>query len=316
MVASNKSFGKSTLAGLFAVAAIGIAAPAFAATTTVTWDFFGGSSANTELKPTATFTGTESPANSLQAPLSNELGITAYGEQTTSTVTISTKYSLRIAGGYLYAGTSSTGPVSATSSADLYNKVKGSTESGLGLAAYPDHEIGDFKNTPLGSTSYSGGYDNFGYYHSNEYKTVTTSKTTYTGMIQLDLSTLLSYATGSGASVTIGSLSASSHDVADFSGSNTLGVLGTSVGTPLTYNSNSTDQTEQLSLTDLSPYEYLNIGVAGSGQSVLLSTLTLTFNSNAGQPNAAPVPASAGLTLAGALGMGMMLVARRRRSAL
>ena len=151
---------------------------------------------------------------------------------------------------------------------------------------------------------------------------VSTTTTDYTGMIQLDVSSLLSLATSSGAYVTIGSLQKSSGDVAVFSGSNSLGDLGTSVGNALPANNSGTDQSETFALAQLTDpttnqyYKYLNVSVQGPGESVLLSSLTLSFNPTGNGPSAAPVPATAGLTLAGALGMGLMLVARRRRAAL
>jgi hypothetical protein len=320
MNASNKSFGRSTLAGLFAVAALASAVPAFASTTTVTWDFFGGSGANQDIGPSATFTGDPSTVPGVGT-------ITAYGEASYSTTVSTATYQLLYSQdkNRLYYGRrkDSTTTSSGSTATDLYNKYQGVTENGLGLSGYTDGEIGD-KGTVVSSTSYSGGQDNYNYYHSNEYKTVTKTITSYTGMIQLDLANLLSLAT-SGATITIGSLSTTSKDVAVFTGSNALGDIGSSVGNPLKYTSSGANGSETLSLSALTDpgtnkyYQYLNISVQSPGQSVLLSSLSLTFPSNPGNPTPAapaPVPASAGLTLAGALGMGMMLLARRRRSML
>ena len=290
MVSTKKSFGNVTLAGIFAAATLAAAVPAFASTTTVTWDFFGGANANKDIGSSATFTGTPSVTGL-------NLGITASGYTVSTTVDQN---------GNVQYGTAK--------SYDLYNKYAGASEQGLGLITdgYPssdtnkngmaDGEISD--TTP--QTSKSKGTERYD-----------------TGMIQLDLSGLLAYATSSGAYITIGSLSSSSNDVAVFSGTNSAGQFGTVVGDPLSYTSTSSGVgSETLSLSDLTNpnthhyYSYLNISVQRPGQSVLLSTLSLTFNTNNGGPSAAPVPATAGLALAGALGMGMMLLARRRRSTL
>ena len=324
MVASNKSFGKSALAGLFAVAAIASAVPAFASTnTTVTWNFFGGSDANSNIGTSATFTGTESPLGSLGAPLSTELGITAYGEQVATTATTLTSYQFNWQRNrYQQTGTSSTSTYGSASATDLYNKNSGGTENGLGLNGYFDDEIGD---TKVSSQSYqsvnwwSGTYTN-------------TTVTKYgTGVVQLDISNLLNllgYANNNNASITIGSLQ--SPDTAIISASTSLGVIGTQIATVASV-SGGADQSTTISLSELKNYTYLNVTAAAAGQAgqgcqpgtpgqtVLLSTLSLNLPSNSGNPTPAapaPVPASAGLTLAGALGMGMMLLARRRRSML
>ena len=319
MVARNKSFGKSTLAGLFAVAAMASAVPAFASTTTVTWDFFGGTGANSDIGTTATFTGTEDPLGSLLPPLSNELSITASGYVVKTTVK------------YDYSNKKRTTSYADDTQYDLYNKNLGGAENGLGLitANYPsgthdngmvDGEISDTTKAYVDSDNNK--QDKKGKGGENNGRDTESGSYTYgTGMIQLDLSNLLSFATGSGAYLKIGSLSTSSKDVAVFSGTNSAGQFGTVVGNPLSYTTSGVGS-ETLSLSDLTDpsthqyYSYLNISVAKPGQSVLLSTLSLTFNTNSGGPSAAPVPATAGLTLAGALGMGMLLLARRRRSML
>lgn len=317
MNASNKSFGKSTLAGLFAVAALASAVPAFASTnTTVTWNFnspTGWSNANNhtgfgDIGNTATFTGTESPLGSLGAPLSGDLGITAYGYQIDAqTTTTTTNY--YDDGGHSKTTSQTTGPT--TSATDLYSKNGGGSENGLGLNGYTDSEIGDHAKTS--STTYTK--DKEGKYKT---KTVVTTDTTGTGVVQLDISNLLrllGYAVNSDATVTIGSLQ--SPDAAVISASTSLGEIGTQL---TTVNSNTGGiNTTTLSAKQLSGYEYLNVSVASPGDTVLLSTISLQIPANSGNPTPAapaPVPASAGLTLAGALGMGMMLLARRRRSML
>jgi len=325
MNASNKSFGKSTLAGLFAVAAIASAVPVFASTnTTVTWNFFGGSGANSDIGTSATFTGTEAPLGSLGAPLSTELGITAYGEQVATTSTTVTNYKWDWQQwGYEQTGTSSTTTYGSASATDLFNKNSGGTENGLGLNGYTDSEISDTTPTkPVSSASYSNNYWN---------KTVTTTTTYDTGVIQLDISNLLNllgYANNNNASITIGSLQ--SPDTAIISASTSLGVIGTQIATVASVQGGA-DQSTTISLSELKNYTYLNVTAAAAGQAgqwcqpgtpgqtVLLSTLSLNLPSDSGNPTPAapaPVPASAGLTLAGALGMGMMLLARRRRSML
>lgn len=295
MVSTKKSIGNVTLAGIFAAATMAAAVPAFASTTTVEWQFYGGSGANSDIGSSATFTGTPSVTGL-------NLGITASGYEVSTTVDANGNVN------YKYSKAGSAKPY------DLYNKDIGASEQGLGLITvnYPsgtkdngmaDGEISDTTPTPK--------YYNWRY----------TGETYDTGMIQLDLSSLLGYAISNGASITIGSLSTSSKDVAVFSGTDSAGQFGTVVGTPLSYTTSGVGS-ETLSLSDLTDpsthqyYSYLNISVAKPGQSVLLSTLSLTFNTNNGGPSAAPVPATAGLTLAGALGMGMMLLARRRRSML
>ena len=325
MVSTRKSFGNVTIAGIFTAAALAAAAPAFAGTdTTITWNFFGGAQTNTDVGPSTTFTGVESPAGSLSAPLSSDLGITAYGEEVATTTTSSTGCQLddgnhedhenhRDGGNDgnhrdhedqgKETGTSSTGPSYGTAQAtDLYNKKAGGTENGLGLNGLSDHEISD--TAPVSKTSKSGSDDNC------------TKTTTYeTGMIQLDISnllTLLSYANNQDATLTIGSLQ--SPDTAIISASTSLGVIGTRISEVRSV-SNSSDQTTTFTLSQLEKYTYLNVTAAAPGQTVLLSTASLNLPSNSGNPTpAAPVPASAGLTLVGALGMGMMLLARRRRT--
>ena len=289
MVSTKKSFGNVTLAGIFAAATLAAAVPAFASTTTVTWDFFfGGANANQDIGPTATFKGTPSVTGL-------NLGIEASGYTVSTTV----DQNGNVQYNYSKAGTAT--PY------DLYNKDTVASERGLGLITY----------------RYPSGTDNNGMVDGEISDTGPHDGTYDTGMIQLDLSGLLAYATSSGAHITIGSLSSGSNDVAVFSGTNSAGQFGTVVGDPLSYTSTSSGVgSETLSLSDLTNpnthqyYSYLNISVQRPGQSVLLSTLSLTFNTNNGGPSAAPVPATAGLTLAGALGMGMMLLARRRRSTL
>ncbi len=172
------------------------------------------------------------------------------------------------------------------SSTDLYNKDWTGTpsEQGLGLLHGPENEIGG------------------------------------NGMVQLNISnllTLLGYANNTSATLSIGSISSSSSDVAVFTASNNLGDLGNVVATPLSYQSGAL-QSQSVTLADLKQqdgqyYQYLNISAQTSGESVLLSTLALTLPSNSGNPAPAPVPATAGLVLAGALGMGMLLLKRRPR---
>jgi hypothetical protein len=175
------------------------------------------------------------------------------------------------------------------SSTDLYNKDWTTTsEQGLGLAHGPDNEIGG------------------------------------NGMVQLNISNLLKllgYANDNAATLSIGSISSSSSDVAVFTASNNLGDLGSTVASPLSYLGGSSVQSQSVTLADLKQqnghyYQYLNISAQSSSESVLLSTLTLTLPSNSGNPTPAapaPVPATAGLVLAGALGMGMMMLKRRQR---
>ncbi len=309
MNASNKSFGKSTLAGLFAVAALASAVPAFASTTTVTWDFFGGTYANQDIGPSATFTGTETPGGSLAAPLSGDLGITAYGYLVNAkTTTTTTNY--YDDGGHSKPTSQTTGPT--TSATDLYSKNGGGSENGLGLNGYTDSEIGDYSSKTSSTTNTK---DKEG---KDKTETVVTTDTTGTGVVQLDISNLLrllGYAVNSDATVTIGSLQGP--DAAVISASTSLGEIGTQL---TTVNSNTGGiNTTTLSAKQLSGYEYLNVSVAKPGDTVLLSTISLQIPANSGNPTPAapaPVPASAGLTLAGALGMGMMLLARRRRSML
>jgi hypothetical protein len=171
------------------------------------------------------------------------------------------------------------------SSTDLYNKDWTTTsEQGLGLAHGPDNEIGG------------------------------------NGMVQLNISnllTLLGYANDNAATLSIGSISSSSSDVAVFTASNNLGDLGSQVASPLSYQGGAL-QSQSVTLADLKQqngqyYQYLNISAQSSSESVLLSTLALTLPSNSGNPAPAPVPATAGLVLAGALGMGMMMLKRRQR---
>jgi|GEM_PF-6798109 len=329
MVARNKSFGKSTLAGLFAVAALASAVPAFASTTTVTWDFSSPTSwSNSRNKTgvgdignTATFTGSESPVGSLGAPLGTELGITAYGEKVATTTTSSANYRSDWPGSYKQTGASSTGPTySKATATDLYAKNSGGTENGLGLNGFTDSEISDTTPETKSSTSYS----NWGWN-----ATVTTTTTYETGMVQLNISNLLyllGYANNQDATLTIGSLQ--SPDTAIISGSTTLGDIGTQIG-EVASASNGSDQSTTFTLSELKDYTYLNVTAAAAGQAgyycqpgtpgqtVLLSTISLSLPSSSGNPTPAapaPVPASAGLTLVGALGMGLMLLARRRRA--
>ena len=326
MVSTKKSFGNVTLAGIFAAATLAAAVPAFASTnTTVTWNFnsptswanAGNKTGIDDVGTSATFTGVENPLSSLQAPLSSDLGITAYGEQVATTTTSSASYQFNVQNwAWQETGTSSTGPAyGKATAASLYAKNGGVTENGLGLNGYTDSEISDTIPTAQSSASYSG------------YKAVVTTTTTYkTGMVQLNISnllTLLGYANNQDATLTIGSLQ--SPDTAIISGSNSLGDIGTQIGEVASAPSQQ-DQTTTFTLSQLKAYTYLNVtaaaaGQAGvncqpgtSGQTVLLSTVSLSLPSSSGNPSPAPVPASAGLTLVGALGMGMMLLARRRRS--
>ena len=331
MVASNKSFGKSTLAGLFAAAAVTAAAPAFASTTSVTWNFNSPTSwANSfnkdgagNLGNSATFTGTENPIGSLSAPLSGELGITAYGEQVATTTTSSASYQWSWYGGWQQTGTSSTGPVYGKATATgLYAKTSGGTENGLGLNGYTDSEISDSIPTAKSSVTYSNsGWD----------ATVATTTSYETGMVQLNISNLLNllgYANNNDATITIGSLQ--SPDTAIISASTTLGVIGGQIATVASA-ADQQDQSTTIGLSQLKNDTYLNITAAAAGQAgqwcqpgtpgqtVLLSTITLSLPSSSGNPTPAapaPLPATAGLTLVGTLGMGLMLVARRRRSSL
>jgi hypothetical protein len=316
--------GNRAFAGLLAAAAISVAAPAWASTdTTVTWNFFGGSQANSDIGKSATFTGTESPPNSLSNPLSGDLSITAYGYQvaTTTTTTANYQWSGNWWQGYRQTGqpTVSTSYGSATAT-DLYNKANGGTESGLGLAGFADNEISDTRPTQLqSSVSFQNNWTD---------ATVTSSIEYNTGVIQIDLTSLealLGFANNNDATLTIGSLQ--SPDTAVISASTTLGVIGTQIATVASAASG-LDQSTTLSLSQLTGDQYLSItaaaaGTAGQwcqpgtpGQTVLLSTLTLTLPSNSGNPTPAapaPVPATAGLVLAGALGMGMMMLKRRQR---
>ncbi len=325
MVSTKKSFGNVTLAGIFAAATLAAAVPAFASTNTqITWNFNSPSSwANTtnttgidDIGTWATFTGGENPPGSLQPPLSSDLGITAYGEVLTATTTSSVNYQNSWSG-WQNPVTTSTGPVYGSGATDLYAKNLGGTENGLGLNGYLDSEIGDATTVSPSVTTYSGQVNTqWGSYYKN--KTVTTSTTQDTGMIQLDISnllTLLGYASNKDATVTIGSLQGS--DTAVFSGSGALGDFGTaitSLGSVTSGPQKGNDQTTTFTLNALESYKYLNVTVAAPGQTVLLSTIVLSVPSGSGNPSPAPVPASAGLTLVGALGMGMMLLARRRRS--
>ncbi len=320
MVASNKSFGKSTLAGLFAVAALASAVPAFASTnTTVTWNFNSpaswsnrNSNGTGDIGTSATFTGTETPLDSLGAPLSTDLGITAYGylvptEDSHGTITYN--YSYRS-----YHNHKHQEKTAESKAYNLYNKDITNTpsEQGLGLVSengMADNEISD--TTPSSDWRGNTYYD--------------------TGVVQLDISNLLNllgYANNNNASITIGSLQ--SPDTAIISASTSLGVIGTQIATVASIRGGA-DQSTTISLSELKNYTYLNVTAAAAGQAgqgcqpgtpgqtVLLSTLSLNLPSDSGNPTPAapaPVPASAGLTLAGALGMGMMLLARRRRSML
>ena len=154
MNASNKSFGKSTLAGLFAVAALASAVPAFASTnTTVTWNFNsptswsnGNSNGTGDIGTSATFTGTEAPLGTLGAPLSGDLRITAHGYQIDAqTTTTTTNY--YDDGDYMTTTSQPTSPT--TSATDLYSKNGGGSENGLGLNGYTDSEIGDYSSKSI-----------------------------------------------------------------------------------------------------------------------------------------------------------------------
>ena len=330
MVSTKKSIGNVTLAGIFAAATLAAAVPAFASTTTVTWDFNTPTSwANAKNKSgkgaigtSATFTGVENPISSLQAPLSSDLDITAYGEKVVTTTTSSVSYHFSVKNwAWQQTGTRSTGPRYGTATATgLYAKNGGGTENGLGLNNFSDSEISDTPPEPHSRGIYS---------HNRSEYTVTTTTKYETGMVQLNISnllTLLGYANNQDATLTIGSLQ--SPDTAIISASTALGDIGTQIG-EVASASNRSDQSTTISLSELKNYTYLNITAAAAGQAgqwcqpgtpgqtVLLSTVSLNLPSNSGNPTPAapaPVPASAGLTLVGALGMGMMLLARRRRS--
>ncbi len=288
MVASNKSFGKSTLAGLFAAAAIASAVPAFASTT-ITWNFNNPTGAlgqtvtsnyrgykfvpDTSHSYTGTVTGSPLPSNVTGTPT-----ITAYG--------------------YTMSAWDNTGTATG-----LYGKNGGTTEQGLGLAKGVDQEI----------SIYSSGTQYF---------------------IQLDLTPFLtqSFFQSQSATLTIGSLQ--TPDTAELWLSNAAGVIGThNLGTvDSTKGSNVTSSA--IPLSDFSASDpYLTItaqvqkvskdgrqqwcGSQYTTESVLLNSMTINIpGGNGGGASPAPIPATAGLTVVGAVGMGMMLLARRRRSAL
>ncbi len=301
------------------VAAALNAGTAFAGSATaVTWNFSTASSSASlsttgDLGDYATFTGSESPANSLGFPLSSDLGVKAYGEEVGTSVTTVTKYSSK---GHqvgspkvTLAYTSNT-----TNAAALYGKDLNPTETGLGLYNFPDNEISD--TPPSIATKDS---------HSGKFRIVTTTETYQTGVVQIDLTNILAFlanASPADATLTIGSLQ--SPDEAIISVSASLGTIGKQIGSVAS--GNGSNQSTTISLSELMGESYLNItaaaaGQAGShcqpgtpGQTVLLSTITLNVPNPSTIPAgpSVPTPASFGLLAVGGLALFPMLIRRRK----
>ena len=319
---NNTTAGKIKAASVFAcvLAAAMSSRAAFAGTsTTVTWNFGTASSSASKhltgnLGPSATFTGTENPTNSLGFPLSSDLGITAYGEEVGTSIQTVTNYNDRRQVGQSTVTTT----LHSSSAIALYGKNSGTTETGLGLNGFTDDEISDTTPTIYKATKST---------KDTHDKTVTTTETYQTGMVQIDLTNILAFladASPADATLTIGSLQ--SPDEAIISVSKALGTIGTQIGSVAS--GNGSDQSTTISLSQLTGESYLTItaaaaGQAGSdcqpgtpGQTVLLSTITL----NVPNPNpipagpSVPVPASAGLLGIGGLALIPMLLRRRKIS--
>lgn len=293
----------AVLAGALAVATS--SAAAFAGTSTsVTWNFGTASSSASkhltgDLGIKATFTGAETPANSLGSPLSGDLGITAYGEKVTTTQNLDNNGNP--------TGSPTYGKAHAT---ELYGKNGGGTENGLGLDGFTDSEISDTTpNVPL-QKSHCGR---------------TRVETYQTGMVQIDLTNILAFLTNASpadATLTIGSLQ--SPDEAIISVSTSRGTIGKQIGSVAS--GNGSNQSTTISLSELTGESYLNIsaaaaGQAGSdcqpgtpGQTVLLSTITLNVPNPSAIPAgpSVPTPASFGLLAVGGLGLASIVLRRRK----
>ncbi len=299
MVSTKKSIGNVALAGIFAAATLAAAVPAFASTT-ITWNFNNPSGALTTTKtdkrgrqhtvPLTSYTYAGNvTGGSLPSDVSGPATITASGYQMGAQSNMGTPTGLYGKGG--------SGPGSSP------------TEQGLGLAHGVDHEISIYGSS---GTQY---------------------------FIQLDLTPFLTqpFFQTQNATLTIGSLQ--SPDTAELWVSGKAGQLGTELRAgglvpSGTGSNNGSNQTTTIALSDFSAADpYLTVsaqvvekqdqnsnwywcGSQYTTESVLLDNMTINIPGGTGGGSPAPVPATAGLTLAGALGMGLMVFARRRRNAL
>ncbi|NNM84661.1 MAG: hypothetical protein HKL96_02730 [Phycisphaerales bacterium] len=158
--------------------------------------------------------------------------------------------------------------------AALYAKNSGSSEQGLGLVGAPDNEI----------------------------DAINSDNQQYNGMIQVNLTNLISLAVAGNATITFGSIQGGDHAVLGDSGS--PGQLGSQITTVGPTNSGVNSVTIPWADFSLS-HPYLDV-TATSGSSVLLRSIQISFVPS----DATPEPAS--MAILGAAGLPLLLARRRK----